>query len=146
METYVPVSCKGHEEYDRALIEIRQSYGDLLDIGVPREDAANILPLGMMTKMVWKVNLRTLINFFHKRLCTRALKEIRNLANELKELLASQDAEWKWLAANLFVPQCEQYTFMNKELAFCQEARCCGRHPKITEIHVSKEIAGHEAG
>ena len=146
MEAYVPASCKGNGDYDRALGAIRQAYGDLLDSGVPREDAANILPLGMMSKMVWKVNLRTLINFFHKRLCTRALKEIRNLATELKDILSSQDVEWKWLADNLFVPQCEQYTFMNKELAFCQEARCCGRHMKISELHVSKENAGHGAG
>lgn len=136
MQVYAPSSCKKAADFDHAVHEIRQSYGELLDAGVPREDAANLLPLGMMSKMVWKVNLRTLVNFFHKRLCTRALKEIRTLAGELRELLASHDSEWKQIADMLFVPQCEQYTFMNKDLAFCQETRCCGRHPRIVDIKI----------
>lgn len=136
LEVYSPSSCVANAEYEHAVGEIRQAYGAMLDAGIPREDAANVLPLGMKSKMVWKVNLRTLVNFFHKRLCTRALREIRSLANELKELLASQDDEWKWIADNLFVPQCEQYRFMNPSLVFCQEARCCGRHARISELKV----------
>ena len=137
---YVPPSCDKdgiREIYTGAMAHDAEVYGQLIEMGVPREDAANKLPLGMASKMVWKLNLRTLVNFFHKRLCTRSLKEIRVFSNELRVVLGSHDDEWKWIADMLFVPQCEQYTFMNKDLAFCQEARCCGRHPKIGDLKIS---------
>lgn len=139
---YTPPSChrEGVKEiYDEAMAHDAEVYGKLIELGVPREDAANKLPLGMASKMVWKINLRALVNFFHKRLCTRALLEIRQFTVELKKLLGLVDDEWKWLADNLFVPQCEQYRFMNPELVFCQEARCCGRHTKIEDIRVAGE-------
>jgi len=134
---YTPASCQKdgvREIYDEAMAHEAETYGRLIELGVPREDAANTLPLGMSSKMVWKVNLRTLVNFFNKRLCARALMEIRKFTVELKNLLAEQDDEWKWLADNLFVPQCEQYKLLNPVMVFCREDRCCGRHPKIGDI------------
>lgn len=63
---YTPESCKGHSEYDATMETIQAAYSDLVGhIGVPKEDAANILPLGMASKMVWKGNLRMLINFIN---------------------------------------------------------------------------------
>ena len=92
-EYYVPNSCQDDPDYEHAMSEITKSYQNLLAKGKPKEDAANILPLGMHSKMIWKGNLRTLINFFHKRLCTRALKEIREFTKELKNLIASRLAQ-----------------------------------------------------
>ena len=136
---YMPKSCKGHSEYEATMETIQAAYSDLVGfIGVPKEDAANILPLGMMSKMVWKGNLRMLINFMNRRLCTRALKEIRGFANDLKNLLASVDSEWKWIADNLFVPSCEQYKIHNPAMKFCVEQHCCGRAPKLSELTISK--------
>jgi len=135
---YMPESCKGHSEYDSTMETIQVAYSDLVGlIGVPKEDAANILPLGMESKMVWKGNLRMLINFMNRRLCTRALKEIRGFANEFKKLLASVDDEWAWIAENLFVPSCEQFKIHNPDLKFCVEEHCCGRAPRISELKVS---------
>lgn len=139
LHVYTPPSCEGNGDFEHAIIEIQQSYGDLLSTGVPKEDAANILPLGMESKMVWKGNLRMLINFMNRRLCTRALKEIRDFANELKKLLASVDDEWAWIAENLFVPSCEQYKIHNPEMKFCVEEHCCGRAPRISELKISKD-------
>ena len=137
---YKPESCKGHSEYDSTMETIQAAYSDLVGyIGVPKEDAANILPLGMMSKMVWKGNLRMLINFMNRRLCTRALKEIRGFANELRSLLASVDEDWSWISEFLFVPSCEQYKLHNPAMRFCVESQCCGRAPKISELTVTKE-------
>jgi len=136
-EYYLPPSCSNgaiRETYLDAMAHSADAYGKLVELGVPKEDAANTLPIGMASKMVWKVNLRTLVNFFHKRLCSRALLEIRKFSLDLKKLLGEQDNEWKWIADNLFVPQCEQYRYMNPVLVFCQENRCCGRHAKIGDI------------
>lgn len=47
------------------------------------EDARYILPNACETKLVFTMNVRTLLNFFEKRCCTRAQWEIRNLANEM---------------------------------------------------------------
>jgi len=139
LQVYTPNSCKESSTFDRAVHEIQQSYGELLSAGVTREDAANILPLGMMSKMVWKGNLRMLINFMNRRLCTRALKEIRDFANELRSLLASVDEDWSWISEFLFVPSCEQYKLHNPAMRFCVESQCCGRAPKISELTVTKE-------
>lgn len=47
------------------------------------EDARYILPNACETKLVFTMNVRTLLNFFEKRCCTRSQWEIRNLANEM---------------------------------------------------------------
>lgn len=140
---YVPPKVAANEKansvYNDGMDRIAETYGKLLDLGITKEDAANQLPLGMETKIVWKINVRTLINFMNKRLCTRALKEIRDFANELKNLLASVDDEWKWICDNLFVPTCEQYKYMNPDACFCLEKQCCGRHPHITNLNFIKK-------
>src|SRR5574344_1241715 len=69
--------------YKTAMNKIKDSYKALLNAGVSKEDAANILPLGMHTKVVCKMNLRTLIDMSHQRLCTRAYWEYRDLMKQL---------------------------------------------------------------
>lgn len=122
--------------YTEGMAEIQKVYNGLLDNGVPKEDAANLLPLGMNTKMVWKINLRSLVNFMSKRLCNRALREIREFAIDLKNKLAEIDEEWAWIANALFVPQCEIYKYRNENLVFCTEQQCCGKHKKIEDIEL----------
>lgn len=101
---------------------IRQKYAELLDAGVSREDAANVLPLGMMTRIVDKRNLRNLVNLMNQRLCSRAYVEIRALAGEIRSSLASLSDEWAWISENLLVPKCEAS-------GFCSERNGCGRRP-----------------
>jgi thymidylate synthase (FAD) len=116
--------------------KIQETYNNLLHNDATKEDAANLLPLGMMSKMVWKINLRSLVNFMNRRLCSRALKEIRDFSNELKNTLASRNDEWKWIADCLFVPSCEIYKYRNPKLVFCPESQCCGRHKKIEDLNI----------
>jgi hypothetical protein len=85
--------------------------------------AANVLPLGMHTKIVWKCNLRMLENFMNQRLCGRDYHEIHRLAYELKKALGALDEEWKWISDNLFVPKCEK-------TGYCIEKKSCGRKPQ----------------
>ena len=70
--------CDGSAEsiYRECMDMIRQKYAELLDAGVSKEDAANVLPLGMMTKIVDKRNLRNMINLMNQRLCS--LKSARS--------------------------------------------------------------------
>lgn len=47
------------------------------------EDARYVLPNACETKLVFTMNVRTLLHFFEKRCCSRAQWEIRDLANEM---------------------------------------------------------------
>ena len=126
-EYYLPVTAtkseEAKDEYIKTMEFIRTQYGKLIDAGVSKEDAANILPLGMMTKIVDKRNLRNMINLMNQRLCTRAYVEIRNMANEIKTALSEYSEEWKWICQNLFVPKCDVS-------GYCIEKKCCGRRPQ----------------
>ena len=126
-EYFTPSSIKNNpdslKEYNDCMDKIKESYARLVELGAPKEDVANILPLGMMTKIVDKRNLRNMINLMNQRLCTRAYSEIRALANEIKKELSAYSDEWKWICDNLFVPKCDV-------TGFCTEAKCCGRRPK----------------
>jgi len=137
---YIPPKIENNEELKPIFVEgmenIQKTYNSLMARKATKEDAANILPLGMESKMVWKINLRALINFMNRRLCTRALKEIRDLSVEIKNQLAAKNEEWAWIAENLFVPTCEIYKYRNPNLVFCPEQQCCGKHKKIEDLNV----------
>lgn len=139
---YIPPKIASTDQANDSFIEtmkhIQNGYNDQLSMGTAKEDAANLLPLGMESKMVWKINLRSLVNFMNQRLCSRALKEIRDFANELKKMLHSKNEEWAWIADCLFVPKCEIYKYLNPTLVFCPESQCCGRHKKIADIEEIK--------
>jgi thymidylate synthase (FAD) len=50
------------------------------------EDARMVLPNSLQTKIIFTMNLRSLINFFEHRCCFRAQEEIRKLASEMLKL------------------------------------------------------------
>lgn len=93
------------------------------DFGIPREDVANLFPLGMNTKMVDKRNLRNLIDMSHQRMCTRAYWEYRKLFRTYVDELRKIDDEWAYIVDNYFMPKCDA-------LGYCPEKYSCGRKPK----------------
>ncbi len=93
------------------------------ECGIPREDAAMLLPLGMETKIVDKRNLRNLIEMSHQRMCTRAFWEYRELMRDLCGALRDYSEEWAYLVDNYFMPKCEVS-------GFCTEKKSCGRKPR----------------
>ena len=141
-KTIVPPSVKNNEKaievWEKAIDTISKSMISLKELGIPNEDLTNLLPLAYSTKMVWKVNLRTLINFFGQRKCYRAYYEIRELCDELIKVLSNYSDEWSFICKELFVPKCEQYKFINKNFCFCTEEKGCGRHPNIKDLKIIK--------
>ena len=93
------------------------------DFGIPREDVANLFPLGMNTKMVDKRNLRNLIDMSHQRMCTRAYWEYKKLFKTYVDELRKIDDEWAYIVDNYFMPKCDA-------LGYCPEKYSCGRKPK----------------
>ena len=108
------------EKYDNMMKFISTTLKELEDMGIPREDSANGLPLGMMTKVVCKYNFRTLVDMSHQRECTRAYHEFRKLFRDIRIALSEYSDEWKYLVDNYFMPKCEIY-------GYCPEKKGCGR-------------------
>lgn len=90
------------------------------EFGIPKEDVANGLPLGMTTKIVDRRNLRNLVDMSHQRKCFRAYWEYRELFADIECALRAYSEEWEWITDNLFVPKC-------KLLGRCPESKPCGK-------------------
>jgi len=122
-----PPSIEGNPEAKEVyedLMEHIKSYLESLDtIGVPREDSALGLPLGMETKIVCKHNMRNLIDMSHQRMCNRAYHEYRRLFNDVCDALGNYSEEWKYIVDNYFMPKC-------KLMGFCSEKKTCGMMPR----------------
>ena len=110
-------------EYDAAMHQIAQTVQCLVDMGIPREDAALLLPLGMTTRVVDKRNLRNLIDMSRQRLCNRAYWEFRVLFHDIMFALKQYSAEWSMLVDTQFMPKCDV-------TGYCPEKKPCGRRPK----------------
>jgi thymidylate synthase (FAD) len=64
-----------------------QVYQKLLDMGVARELARTVLPVGHYTEWYWKIDLRNLMNFLALRLDPHAQWEIRVYAEAMASLV-----------------------------------------------------------
>lgn len=127
---FTPSSIENHpgakEVYDDMMDYIKQGLQKLEAFGIPKEDSANGLPLGMETRIVCKHNFRNLADMSHQRECTRAYHEYRKLFKELCNALREYSEEWKYLVDNYFMPKCDIY-------GYCTEKSSCGRKAKKDE-------------
>lgn len=111
-------------EFNSTTKQLRETLENLKDLGIPNEDVANLLPLGMTTKCVEKRNLRNIVDMSHVRKCSRAYHEFRlDLFPTIENELKNYSDQWNWIVYNLFKPKCEIY-------GYCDEAKSCGRKPK----------------
>lgn len=70
------------------LIEsIVQVYDGLIERGVPKEDARYVLPNACETSLYLSCNLRELIHMSNERLCKKAQWEIRELVQQMVDLV-----------------------------------------------------------
>lgn len=117
------------QAYNRAMLYAEKAYRELQELGIPNEDARMVLPNACTTCIEVKMNLRSLMNFMNERLCTCAQWEIRQLAQEMRNVVIKEVPE----LADYLVPKCEKN---GKEFAGCNEPkkRTCGRHPRWEEI------------
>ena len=109
--------------YRNVMSSIAEGLRQLEEMGIPREDAGMLLPLGMETRVVDKRNLRNLIDMSHQRMCTRAYWEFREMFSDVLRALRSISDEWQLIVDQYMMPKCEL-------LGYCPEKRGCGRKPK----------------
>ena len=111
-----------YSRYVTAMDTIQRTAHALEEIGIPREDAAMLLPLGMATRVVDKRNLRNLIDMSRQRMCNRAYWEFRELFRDLSIALANYGEEWARIVNRCFYPKCQ-------ETQTCHEKHGCGKYP-----------------
>jgi thymidylate synthase (FAD) len=63
-------------------------YQLMLKMGVAKEVARDVLPVGIYTQFMWTVNLRSLFNFIKLRSGEHALSEIRDYSEAIEETLS----------------------------------------------------------
>lgn len=105
--------------YHDAMDAILTAYSKLISMGMTKEDAANVLPLGMTTKIVIRTNLRHLIDMMAVRQCRRAYWEMQELMEEIKMALSEYSDQWKLLCKYYMPVKCERD-------GKCTEEHSCG--------------------
>lgn len=66
---------------------VHKAYAQLVEMGIPAEDARYILPNATETKIIMTMNARELLHFFALRCCQRAQWEIREMSIEMLRLV-----------------------------------------------------------
>ena len=115
------------EDYNDVMQDIGNAVARLEKMGIPREDAAMLLPLGMSTRVVDKRNLRNLADMSRNRMCARAYWEFRELFNDIAMALSEVSTEWAYIVTHYFVPKCEL-------TGLCPEKHGCGRKPSGKQV------------
>lgn len=90
---------------------------------VPPEDRRFFYPQGLRTNIMVTMNLRELRHFLGVRMCVRAQRPIREIANGMYKLVQ----EIAPICAEYMGPQCEAK-------GYCPEARSCKRHPTMEQL------------
>ena len=111
-----------------------RTYEKLVEKGIPKEDASMVLPLGMNTKVVVKMNVRALLHMAQVRMCSRAYHEFQQLMLEIKKTLLMLSPEWQEIAL-MMKPKCEV-------VGYCEEHHSCGRRlpKKVVMDMIEREM------
>jgi thymidylate synthase (FAD) len=90
-EPVEPGIAETTREEMRAVYEAAFStYERLVELGVARELARSVLPVGAYTEFFWTVNARALMNFLSLRNSETAQREIRRYAEAAEQFLAEK--------------------------------------------------------
>ncbi|SDE72976.1 FAD-dependent thymidylate synthase [Halorientalis regularis] len=81
---------KREEVFQEAVADAVESYQELLDLGMPPEDARFVLPIGTEVNMVMSMNVRMLMHVADMRAAADAQWEIRELTERVLDLAS----EW----------------------------------------------------
>ena len=112
--------------YKETMDYIANRYEKLIEeYGMAKEDAANVLPLGMESKVVVRTNPRQLIDMAGNRECSRAYWEFQEVMRDIKQALSEYSEEWAYLVETQFKVKCDV-------AGYCLESECCGRHEQKT--------------
>lgn len=100
------VAVEARGEMEAAYSAAWGSYQRLLRLGVARELARAVLPVGLFTEWRWVMNARSLMNFLSLRTAPNAMREIRDLASQVESHFeaAMPATHAAWVAAGRAAP------------------------------------------
>ncbi len=75
------------KRFENTVKRLFKFYRELVDGGIPAEDARYILPNATCTRIIVTMNARELLHFFRLRCCERAQWEIREMACRMLSLV-----------------------------------------------------------
>jgi thymidylate synthase (FAD) len=78
------------EELQAVYEQAFETYERLVELGVARELARSVMPVGAYTEFYWTVNARALMNFVSLRAAETAQREIRRYAEAVETFLAER--------------------------------------------------------
>ena len=110
--------CKARYKNTRALMDCYEITGEEAN-----DLMRTMLPIGVACNLTMGFTIEALINFMHKRLCTRADAPIRKVAQEMRKAVLEIEPRYE----ELLVPQC-------KAKMYCPEKHSCGAYPNKDEV------------
>jgi thymidylate synthase (FAD) len=92
MQYVLPLEWEDNQEkyaeqikfYEELLQLEYDGYFKLIEVGVPTQDARQVLPHANCTNLLMTINLRSLSEFLSHRLCCRAQREIQLMARKMR--------------------------------------------------------------
>jgi thymidylate synthase (FAD) len=83
------VAARAQDLLSKGYQEAWNRYQELLELGVARELARLVLPVGIYTEFYWSVNARSLMNFVSLRNADQAMWEIRQYGQAVEQFFAA---------------------------------------------------------
>ena len=78
---------QGYFLWEKCLQQIQETYKELLELGVAKEQARAMLPLSQYTKVWWTASFQSIMNFIELRDEKTAQVEIQEYARALKKIM-----------------------------------------------------------
>jgi thymidylate synthase (FAD) len=89
----IPPTIEAHhgmkERFSAQLQSLHSFYAEMVEAGIPAEDARYILPNATESKIMVTMNAREMLHFFRLRCCERAQWEIRAMSLEMLKMIKS---------------------------------------------------------
>lgn len=133
--------------WDMAMRHVANTYKNLVNAGMPAEDARGLLPTNIATRIHYKTNLRNLRTEAGKRLCSQAQFEWKQVWFEIIKAIrdyprthahsSTLDDQWQYDAiASLFKPVC----YLTGKCEFMASTdRACSIRDRVEAHHRSGE-------
>ena len=87
----------------KAQLQMLESYEDMLEMGVAREQARSILPLTVYTKVWWTASFQSIMNFIELRDEPTSQVEIQEYAKAIKKLMLDTFPETTRLWSEIYL-------------------------------------------
>jgi len=113
-------NIKAKSVYDILMLNIWNTYNEIVNLNIPKEDARYVLPNACTTQLIMTMNIRELFHFFKLRMCKHAQWEIQELALNIYNIVEKVNKE----IFSYVNKQCE------KEVCFDSCGGCVLRHFK----------------